>query len=95
MKSIVKVIAFAVVVAYAYGAMAADYVDWAVVVSVAPNMVPSPPNCTTEAVAAAPQPSPERSMLGMAAGAADWPAVNSAVAADRPRPRSAAQSPAR
>lgn len=51
-------------------AMAADFTDQAVVVSAVPNMVPTPPTCVMETVPAAAQPAPERSLLGMAAGAA-------------------------
>lgn len=50
--------------------MAADFTDQAVIVSTAPNMVPSPPTCTMETVPAPAQKAPERSVLGMVAGAA-------------------------
>ena len=70
MKSNLEIIVIATVIALPSSGMAADFADQAVVVSVAPNMVASPPSCTTEAVPAPAQQAPERSVVGMAAGAA-------------------------
>ena len=50
--------------------MAADFADQAVIVSVAPNLVASQPTCTMETVSGPAQKAPERSVVGMVAGAA-------------------------
>ena len=70
MKSNLNAIVTATVIAFSSSGMAADFADQAVVISVAPNMVASPPTCTMETVPAPVQKAPERSVLGMAAGAA-------------------------
>jgi uncharacterized protein YcfJ len=70
MKSILRVNVIATAIVFSGSGMAAEFADRAVVVSVAPNMVASAPTCTTEPVPAPAQPTPEHSVLGMAAGAA-------------------------
>jgi len=70
MKSIPRANVIAAAIVFSCSTMAADFEDRAVVVSVAPNMVASPPTCTSEPVPAPAQQAPERSVLGMAAGAA-------------------------
>jgi uncharacterized protein YcfJ len=70
MQSNRKIELMVAVFALSGNCMAADFADQAVVVSVAPNVVAMPPTCTTQTVQAAAQPAPERSVLGMAAGAA-------------------------
>lgn len=70
MGASLRVIVIAAAIAFSGGTAAADFVDQAVVVSVVPNMVASPPTCTTESAPAPAQQAPGHSVLGMAAGAA-------------------------
>ena len=70
MKTDLRVIVIAAAAAFSGAGVAGDYVDQAVVVSVAPNMVASAPTCTAEPAPAPSQQSSGHSVLGMAAGAA-------------------------
>ena len=70
MKSKMMIVAGFAVVACSTNVLAADFEDQAEVLSVAPNMVASPPTCVTEAAPAPSQAAQGRSPLGMVAGAA-------------------------
>lgn len=70
MKAHLKAVLAATAVAFSGIAVAADFADQATVVSVAPNMVASAPSCYMETVPSAAQPTQQRNVLGMVAGAA-------------------------
>ena len=70
MKGTFTILVIACTAALSATAGAGDFADQALVVSSTPNMVASPPDCRPQAAAQAQQPSQDRSVLGMVAGAA-------------------------